>query len=57
VSLLHTRYDAHGPADDVARFLGGLADWLADPCLTEAARERSVLRAEADLRSSVGVPE
>lgn len=52
VSLLHTRLDAHGPADRVARVLESLTRWLAEPAFDELAREQSVLRAEAVMRGA-----
>lgn len=55
VSLLTTRFDAHGPPEDVVAFLAGVTSWLAAPQLGEMARERSVLRAESAMRSSGGV--
>ena len=51
VSLLHTRFDAHGPPEAVAHTLGDTAAWLAHPDLAEFTRERGVLRAESALRS------
>jgi len=51
VSLLHTRFDAHGPADRVSEVLTATAGWLAEPTLQELARERGVLRAESALRT------
>ena len=51
VSLLHTRFDAHGPSEAVARTLSDTAAWLAHPDLREFTRERGVLRAESALRS------
>lgn len=50
VSLLHTRLDAHGPADRVAQTLESITQWLAAPTFDELAREQSVLRAEAAVR-------
>lgn len=50
VSLLHTRFDAHGPADRVATTLTEVSRWLTDPDFTEMSREQSVLRAEAAMR-------
>lgn len=50
VSLLHTRFDAHGPADRVGAVLAEVTRWLADPDFAELAREQSVLRAEAAMR-------
>ena len=50
VSLLHTRFDAHGPADAVATTLTAVSEWLSVPEFGELDRERSVLRAEALVR-------
>lgn len=50
VSLLHTRFDARGPADRVGSVLSEVSQWLTDPNFAELAREQSVLRAEAALR-------
>ena len=52
VSLLHTRLDAHGPADRVAQVLEALTGWIAEPRFDELAREQSVLRAEAAMRGA-----
>jgi hypothetical protein len=52
VTLLHTRLDAHGPADRVAQVLGSITGWLAEPSFDELAREQSVLRAEAAMRGA-----
>jgi hypothetical protein len=52
VSLLHTRLDAHGPADRVAQVLEALTRWIAEPSFDELAREQSVLRAEAAMRGA-----
>lgn len=52
VTLLHTRLDAHGPADRVAQVLESLTGWLAEPSFDELAREQSVLRAEAAMRGA-----
>ncbi len=50
VSLLHTRFDLHGPPELVAATLTDLASWLARPELPPVQRERSVLAAETALR-------
>lgn len=52
VSLLHTDFSAHGPADAVAGHLEAVSSWLASPVLGELDRERGVLRAEAGYRGS-----
>ena len=54
VSLLHTRFEAHGPTDRVAETLSAASRWLAAPDFAELTRERSVLRAEAALRGRGG---
>jgi hypothetical protein len=51
VSLLHTTFDAHGPARDVARHLTELAVWLSRPVFHEFEREKGVLQAESALRA------
>jgi hypothetical protein len=57
VSLCGTRFDAHGPADQVAAAFTAIAGWLAAPELTEREREQRVLRAEAAFRggNDVGI--
>jgi len=52
VTLLHTRLDAHGPAERVAQTLESITGWLAEPSFDELAREQSVLRAEAAMRGA-----
>lgn len=54
VGALMSTFDAHGPAEDVARHLSEVTAWLADPVFTDLDRERGVLQAEAALRASVG---
>ncbi|HXH79792.1 MAG TPA: hypothetical protein VNJ48_14930 [Nocardioides sp.] len=56
VSLQHTSFDAHGPADEVAAHLSGVAQWLSEPSFARMDTERRVLAAEAAQRSSVGLP-
>ncbi len=50
-SLLHTEFDAHGPAELVVEHLAGLTAWLAEPVFHEFERERGVLEAESRLRA------
>lgn len=47
ISLLHTAFDAHGPADLVATHLEELTRWLSAPSLEGLSHEAKVLRAEA----------
>lgn len=55
VSPLVTGFDAHGPAEDVARHLSDLALALRDLDDDRTLRERDVLRAEGELRGGPGV--
>jgi hypothetical protein len=52
VSLLHTSFEAHGPADQVAEHFAALTAWLSAPVFDEFERERGVLRAESALRGT-----
>lgn len=54
VSLLQTRFDAHGPADLVAEHLTEVTSWLAAPRYDELPREREVLLAEQAVRGDQG---
>ena len=54
VAVLHTAFDAHGPADGVVEHLAGVTAWLADPVFHEFERERGVLRAESATRGGTG---
>jgi zinc protease len=56
VSLQHTAFDAHGPADEVAAHLTALAEWLSAPSFERMETERRVLAAEAAQRGTAGVP-
>jgi len=49
-TLLHTGFDAHGPADLVARHLSAVTAWLSQPRFPDLGHERRVLRAETELR-------
>lgn len=51
VALLHTTFDAHGPAPEVARHLTELTTWLSGPVFHELEREKGVLQAESALRA------
>lgn len=52
VSMLLTSFQAHGPADDVVRYLGEVTSWLAAPDLTSLEHERKVLAAESEVRGT-----
>jgi hypothetical protein len=50
VSLLETSFDAHGPADQVAKHFGDLSAWLSQPSWDDLSHERDVLAAETAYR-------
>ncbi|MFN8194618.1 MAG: hypothetical protein U0R80_10095 [Nocardioidaceae bacterium] len=50
VSLLHTAFEAHGPAEAVADHLRDVSGWLSRPTFLEFERERGVLHAESAFR-------
>jgi len=50
VSLLHCRFDFHGPPDQVAEALTGVSGWLTRPVFLGFEREKSVLAAETAYR-------
>lgn len=50
VSLLHTSFTAHGPAERVGAHFSDLTQWLSAPTFHEFERERGVLQAESRLR-------
>lgn len=50
VSLTTTSFDAHGPIDRVVDHFADISRWLADPDLSDIARESGVLKAEQRTR-------